>query len=148
MRRIAPELLLQRLIEADAADVEVSHWLANAFRQWLASGGTITLPAALGLPPKATTVQRCMRDTWLNEAASLLDGGPWQRAQRLRTEALRFGACQWQRWRSMPLPPADATALEACLHLAFRTGAAMPDSDQAYRNILAPTQAKTIKNLG
>jgi hypothetical protein len=127
---------LFRLVESQAADPDVSRWLASGFRRWLSSGGDVPLTSCLGLPGKARLVLRQVRDIWLREAGALFEGGPWQRAQWLRAEIRRFAAGPWQRWRAQALPPENAGRLDVLLHFAFRVEAPMPKTTQAVWAIL------------
>lgn len=140
--------LLQRLVESRTADAEVVAWLVDGFGLWLQSGGGLPLTASLGLPAKAVNVQKLMRNGWLVEAAAMLPGGVWQRAEQLRVAARRYAVTKWPRWRAMPLPPPEATRLETCLHFAFRAIPVMPRSVQAFVDIIESSQAKTEENLG
>lgn len=148
MRGACPAQLLQRLVESRSADDEVAEWLAAGFGVWLASGGGLALTAALGLPGKAVLVQKKMRNAWLVEAAALLDGGLRQRAEQLRAAVRRYAITKWPRWRAMALPPAEATRVECCIHFAFRACSMMPESVQAFVDIIESSQVKTAGNLG
>lgn len=142
-----PQLLLQRVLDRGEVDAESAGWLLTGIRRWMTPGTSLTLTACLGLPAKPRGVRAAMRDRWLSEAASELDGGPWELARELQRCALRYETGAWRYWRNSPLPAPDASRVEVALHFALRSGAPLPTSVQQYRNILA-TQTKTARDLG
>ena len=118
-----------------------------SLRLWVAGGDRISLPVCMGIPGRPGLVKIAMRDQWLREAARHLDGGPWDRARALRRAAKRFEAGKWQFWKNSPSPPPESTHMEQALHLALRSGARLPSSDQQYSNILNG-KTKSAGNLG
>lgn len=128
--------LLRRLIESGPGDDPVRQWMFSALTRWLRSDRNLSVPACMGLPNKPALARRALRNVYLCAAASRMEGSVWARAQLLRKAINRFACATWPRWRHLSTPPSRATELESLLFRAFSTGAPMPDTVQAFCNVL------------
>jgi hypothetical protein len=132
-------LLLEQLCDGDV-DAAVADWLRTGFLRWLHSDGSLTLPACLHLHARPAVVRIGLRDRWLREAARdpVEALSLWRRAKRLRVEVASFESRSWPSWRREREPPWErCSRVQACLFYAFRAGAAMPQTTEQFRNILA-----------
>jgi len=108
---------------ADGALTEVDRaLLQKGFDIYLNAGGEIPLERCLGIPKTHTAWRKLRRDSWLRQAASLIDAdGTTTGSQKLEAEWNKFisrGA--WNAWRDDPEPPADASLLSVALFWATR----------------------------
>ena len=117
-----------------AEDVD---WLSKGFAAFLANGGALPLERCLRLPWKEGALRRACRDYWLRRAWKLLeeDLSPWRRSEVLATTVRAFSSRQWARWRSLQVPPSDATELEMTLFQAFRACERVPATGMQIHNI-------------
>lgn len=78
----------------------------------------------LGLPKITTqSLRLARRDYWLREAYKLLPPtADRSRCEALESEAIRFEASAWIRWRNIERPPDGASPLLVCLFNARKEG--------------------------
>ena len=99
----------------------VRDWLLNGLGRHFAHGEDLTRALGLrlvGRESAATQARRARRDEALRAAARQLDGDVSALAARVQ----RFEVAIWSRWRLLPFPPAEASALEQALYEVFANG--------------------------
>lgn len=124
-------------------DSEVVERIRSALRVHFASGGSISIERALGLPGReaARAWRLAERDFHLRQAARLLagpDDGTLSSAA-LAMACQRFVTTLWPRWQAMATPPAGCSELHATLFAAARAaGGRLPRSLKQVGRIVDP----------
>ncbi len=144
--------MLRSIIAGDAVDADAVAWVRDGMQRWLLQGGSISVPAALGLNPKPLSVRKALRNSWLCEAALHLDGSAWSRATALQRAIARFNY-RWPRLRHLAAPPESLAPIDRALFLAFKVCADMPGSVQGVRDAIGAVAAhiepsEVIEKLG
>lgn len=144
--------MLRSFVEDNDPSPAAIDWMRCGLRRWIRAGATLSLPASLGLCPKAHSVSRALRNSWLCDAALQLEGSMWSRAGTLKREIARF-SYRWPRLCNCPDAPLDLNSLDRALFLAFRYCADMPGSVQGVRDAIEPISSllepsEVIEKLG
>jgi hypothetical protein len=137
-------VLLLRLV-GGVDDPAVTAWLRSAVVRWLKSDSDLTLTEALHLGDSARRVRLAVRDSWIAEAAKLTGGAsPWTQAVVLEREVAHYLTFKWPAWRRLDDPPAGASPIEHCLHIA-RLADELPRSTASLYRILTSQVGGTPK---
>ena len=134
-------LLMQQFLDGDAGATD---WFRRGFLRWLKDdGGTLSMPAAMGLPTRPFLARIALRNLWLVAAAEHVEAPSlWKRARRLHGAVDLFVGTRWPTWRRMQEPPWQrARPVELCVYLAATaTNGRFPETDRQFFGILCDAE--------
>lgn len=110
--------------------------LRAAMLRWAEQGDDrpIELRRFLGLGT-VCKARQALRNALVVDASALLVGGRWQRCKQLAAMAAEMNARRYSVWVSLGVPPDVGEAWRLLFH-ARHYGEPLPESDEAYLNIL------------
>jgi hypothetical protein len=118
----------------------VAAQLAQAYRIWFLSDGSVGMPRGLGLPGTPQQIRRVLRDWHLRHAAAPIDGDAWARSLALSERLRAFMGHEWHCWQGLDAPPAWADEVDRRLWYAARAARGrLPKSPQSLYRVLGGT---------
>jgi hypothetical protein len=114
-------------ITLDLLEARLTTWLIHAHQG-------IPPAHALGFATPGAA-RRALRDARLRQAAKLMPGTAWARAEALSRSVVAFQARKWPKWEREFVPPDDASEIDRLLFRARQLGP-IPESARQIFNLL------------